>query len=136
MNKGDQPVRAEKVVRFEYNKIGDVHWPPHLAACDYGRGIGAYRGLRDGAGGRRVRALGSLGAEMRATKLTKREMEVAKLVAIGFNSREVAAQLGISTTTVSAHLRNIHRTLCISNGVQLCLWMVRHGHVLVLEESI
>lgn len=51
--------------------------------------------------------------------LTPREVEVARLAAIGFRSRDIGAQLGISPGTVKLHLHSIYSKLDITSRVEL-----------------
>ena len=51
--------------------------------------------------------------------LTKREREIAELVASGLSNREIASQLFISKRTVDAHVEHIFSKLEISSRVQL-----------------
>lgn len=47
--------------------------------------------------------------------LTKREIEVLRLVARGMSNAEVASALMISPLTVNVHLRSIYRKLDVSS---------------------
>jgi len=51
--------------------------------------------------------------------LTKREAEVARLVALGLANKVVAGRLGLREGTVKIHLHHIYRKLRISNRAEL-----------------
>lgn len=51
--------------------------------------------------------------------LTDQEILIARLVAAGATSREVAAELFLSPRTIEAHLRSIFRKLEITSRRQL-----------------
>lgn len=52
-------------------------------------------------------------------QLTMQELHIARLVATGATSKEVAARLFLSPRTIDAHLRNIYRKLGINSRRQL-----------------
>jgi DNA-binding CsgD family transcriptional regulator len=54
-----------------------------------------------------------------ALQLTPQEVQVARFVARGLHTREVAAQLFLSTRTVDFHLRNVFTKLGISSRTEL-----------------
>jgi non-specific serine/threonine protein kinase len=60
-----------------------------------------------------------------AGTLTKREWEIAGLVAIGLSNREIASRLVIAKRTVDAHVEHIFAKLGISSRVQLAV-RIRH----------
>ncbi|MDQ1130271.1 LuxR family transcriptional regulator [Microbacterium sp. SORGH_AS_0888] len=70
------------------------------------------RELNAQQGGRR---LGSVGSGARLSLLTKREREVADLVASGLSSREIAETLVLSVRTVESHVLSIMRKLEVSS---------------------
>ena len=55
--------------------------------------------------------------------LTRREREVATLVAEGLSNREIADRLVISKRTVDAHVEHIYAKLAISSRIQLANWL-------------
>jgi len=62
-------------------------------------------------------------APVTAAALTRREREIAILVASGLSNREIAARLFISKRTVDAHVEHIFAKLEISSRVKLTLWL-------------
>jgi DNA-binding CsgD family transcriptional regulator len=54
--------------------------------------------------------------------LTKREEEIAHMVAEGLPNHEISSQLGLSPHTVKNHLFRIYEKLGISNRVELVLY--------------
>lgn len=57
--------------------------------------------------------------EFMSRLLTRRELEVARLVATGAANKEVAARLGISTHTARHHTERVYRKLSIKSRVSL-----------------
>jgi DNA-binding NarL/FixJ family response regulator len=58
--------------------------------------------------------------------LTRREEQIASLVAEGLKNREVADQLKLSEHTVKSHLFNIFERLGISSRAELILYLFSH----------
>jgi predicted ATPase/DNA-binding CsgD family transcriptional regulator len=58
--------------------------------------------------------------------LTRRERQIAELVADGLSNREIADHLVISKRTVDAHLDHIFGKLELSSRVQLATWLKSH----------
>ena len=62
-----------------------------------------------------------------AVKLTGREMEVLRLVALGRVTPQIARQLGISSHTVLNHIRNFRRKLDSATKLEAVLTAIRLG---------
>jgi predicted ATPase/class 3 adenylate cyclase/DNA-binding CsgD family transcriptional regulator len=58
--------------------------------------------------------------------LSRREVEVLRLVADGRTSAEIATQLFISPRTAERHVQNIYTKLGVSNRVAATRWAVQH----------
>lgn len=58
-----------------------------------------------------------------STSLTRREREVAELVAAGSTNREIAARLYLSERTVENHVHHILTRLELANRSQLAVWI-------------
>jgi DNA-binding NarL/FixJ family response regulator len=61
--------------------------------------------------------------------LTRRETEIAKLVAEGHSSQAIAGMLVISLKTVETHRANIYQKLGIGDRVELTRYAIREGLV-------
>jgi DNA-binding NarL/FixJ family response regulator len=58
--------------------------------------------------------------------LTKREIEVLKLVVTGLSNNEIAEKLNISVTTVKSHRANLlNKTMC-NNSASLIMYAIKH----------
>jgi DNA-binding NarL/FixJ family response regulator len=59
--------------------------------------------------------------------LTRREVEVLRLVASGATNRSVAATLWVTDQTVKFHLSNIYRKLGVRNRFEAARWAWDNG---------
>jgi pimeloyl-ACP methyl ester carboxylesterase/class 3 adenylate cyclase/DNA-binding CsgD family transcriptional regulator len=62
-----------------------------------------------------------------AARLSRREREVAVLVAQGRFNREIASELAISVATAERHVANIMNKLGYHTRAQVAAWTVEHG---------
>jgi DNA-binding NarL/FixJ family response regulator len=63
-------------------------------------------------------------ARLKATGFTRRESEVAPLLARGLSNRQTSEQLGITEKTAEAHVSSILRKLELTSRAQLAVWVV------------
>jgi len=61
----------------------------------------------------------------RADKLTKRELDVLRLIAQGRANKEIALELGVAAKTVKVHVSNILDKLDLADRTQAALYAVR-----------
>jgi predicted ATPase/DNA-binding CsgD family transcriptional regulator len=74
-----------------------------------------------------ARAAGSGGAPAEPEcPLSKRELEVARLVAEGLTNREIAERLVVAKRTVDSHIEHILAKLGFSSRTQIAVWTDRH----------
>ena len=59
----------------------------------------------------------------RPTELTRRQLEIARLVADDLTNRQIAARLFLSERTVETHITHILNKLGLSSRIQLSRWM-------------
>jgi NarL family two-component system response regulator LiaR len=62
-----------------------------------------------------------------ALSLTPREIEIVKLVAMGYTNEEIASAIYISPRTVSSHLWRLMRKIQADNRTQVAIYAFRHG---------
>jgi DNA-binding NarL/FixJ family response regulator len=67
-----------------------------------------------------------------APRLTRRELEILRLVAEGHSNAQLARMLWVTEQTVKFHLSNIYRKLDVANRTEASRWAQRHG---LLESS-
>jgi DNA-binding NarL/FixJ family response regulator len=61
--------------------------------------------------------------------LTKREIEILRLVVEDFSNIEISERLHISSTTVETHRRNLMKKVGVNTAIGLMRWGLRHGLV-------
>lgn len=70
---------------------------------------------------------GRLGTSPSVVELTRKEVEVLKMVAGGATNKEIASALDISDNTVKYHLRNIMEKLNVKNRSQMAVYAAQRG---------
>jgi DNA-binding NarL/FixJ family response regulator len=63
------------------------------------------------------------------SRLSPREIQVLRLIALGRSNKEIASVLGLSTNTVAVHRSNLMHTLGVHKAAELVLIAVRKGLV-------
>ena len=66
------------------------------------------------------------GGKAPADRLTPREREVLRLIALGHTSVEIAHKLGLSPRTIETHRARIHRKLGLDTRAELVHYALRH----------
>ena len=65
--------------------------------------------------------------EGKIESLTKRELEVLKLLAVGMYNKEVAEKLNISERTVKNHVSNIFKKIEVTDRTQAAVFAIRNN---------
>jgi pimeloyl-ACP methyl ester carboxylesterase/class 3 adenylate cyclase len=65
--------------------------------------------------------------ERPSVALSRREREIASLLALGLSNRQIADELVISTATVERHVANMLAKLGYRSRTQIAAWVVDHG---------
>lgn len=60
-------------------------------------------------------------------RLSEREREILKMVALGYTSTEIGERLHISGQTVNTHIRNIYHKIQVRNRAQAVSWAADKG---------
>jgi DNA-binding NarL/FixJ family response regulator len=79
------------------------------------------------AGVHRRQSSGVIATGGRASGLTKREVEILRLVAEGHSNSQLAKMLWVTEQTVKFHLSNIYRKLEVANRTEASRWAQLHG---------
>jgi len=104
-DRGPHPVRG---IAREWRLLAVPHPAHHLAAP-----------ARDTAS--------TAATDSESARLTRREREVAVLVALGLTNRQIAERLVLSGGTAERHVANILSKLGYHSRAQIAAWAVEHG---------
>ncbi len=63
--------------------------------------------------------------------LTRREMEVLKLLSVGMYNKEIAEQLNISERTVKNHVSNIFKKIQVTDRTQAAVFAIRNNLITI-----
>jgi predicted ATPase/DNA-binding CsgD family transcriptional regulator len=99
---------------------GAIEFALRVAGSATGARNGAHNGARNGTGA----GDGPAGAP--ASPLSRREREVAGLIAQGLSNRAIAEALVISPRTVDGHVERILAKLCFASRAQVAAWVAEH----------
>lgn len=65
----------------------------------------------------------------KVNELTRRELEILKLLAEGLFNKEIAYNLKISERTVKNHISNIFKKICVADRTQAAVFAIRNNIV-------
>jgi DNA-binding NarL/FixJ family response regulator len=74
--------------------------------------------------------------EIPEVRLTPKEVEIVKLLALGYTTKIIADRIFISHHTVNTHRKNILRKLQINNTSELLMYAIKNGIVYHLDYNI
>jgi DNA-binding NarL/FixJ family response regulator len=74
-------------------------------------------------------------AKVSDANLTRREVEILRLVAEGYSNAQLAKMLWVTEQTVKFHLSNIYRKLNVANRTEASRWAQRQGMLDNLEPA-
>lgn len=67
----------------------------------------------------------------RISELTKREIDVLKMIASGAFNKEIASTLNISERTVKNHISNIFKKIQVSDRTQAAVFAIKNGIITI-----
>ncbi|PAT38806.1 response regulator [Vandammella animalimorsus] len=65
--------------------------------------------------------------EAQRSRLTAREVQVARLLARGASNKVIARELDVTESTVKIHVQNVLKKLNLNSRVQIAVYVVEHG---------
>jgi len=106
-----QSASSELIHAIRAVAAGDNYIDPKLA----GRVMDSYSGKKAAPRGET------------AGKLSDREAEVLRLIALGYSNKEIAGQLSLSVKTIEVHKANAMRKLNLTSRIELVRYAVFRG---------
>jgi predicted ATPase/DNA-binding CsgD family transcriptional regulator len=97
-------------------------------AVTEGAGMGLAETIRYALDEKPINAVRPLAPTSDPGGLTRREHEIAELVARGMNNKDIAAALVISPRTVETHVENILAKLGLTTRTQVAPWLAEQEH--------
>jgi DNA-binding NarL/FixJ family response regulator len=70
---------------------------------------------------------GSKMNSLRETRLSKREIQVLRLVAEGLPNKLIATEMWVTEQTVKFHMNNVLRKLSLTNRTEAARWAIGQG---------
>ena len=64
--------------------------------------------------------------KMEVHQLTKREIEIVKLICKGYRNKEIEKNLSITDQTVKKHLTSLYKKAGVTDRLQLALYAIKH----------
>jgi two-component system response regulator NreC len=119
----ENPVFAQRAlgagaIGYILKELADSELPRAVRAAARGE---AYVSSRLG------RRLDALNRSLTDDRLTPREVEVLRLIALGHTSVEIARQLNVSPRTIETHRAHVHGKLGLSTRAELVRYALRRG---------
>ena len=112
----------------DWGSENELHSHDYTAELELEAARGAFRRLGAASDLARL-AAAARGTAGQAGGLTRRELEVLRLVTVGKTNRAIAAELVVSEKTVARHLSNIFNKLGLSSRAAATAYAFRHGLV-------
>ena len=81
--------------------------------------------------GKVKRSKGKSANELATVELTRREMQIIAMLALGLNNNDIGAVLGIRLDTTKEHVQNILRKLALPDRTAVAVWATRHAQSLL-----
>jgi non-specific serine/threonine protein kinase len=128
---GSSPMFVSGLVQYREKCESDTRKALSKSAFDLARGKGNKLGVASAvAYALGEQSLASSAPSSGPAELTKREREVAELVAEGLTNREIASRLTISVRTAQGHIEHLLAKLGFTSRAQIAAWVVESRRIM------